>query len=296
MTASFDGADAAGELAEAGESHGPGELRDVRELRPLGTSALIGHTGFVGGNLLQQRPFNALFNSSNIETIAGCAFDLVVCCGARAEKWKANADPEGDRAGIDRLAAALARARIGRLVLVSTVDVFATPIDVDENSPIPLDALHAYGRNRRHLEQVLAGRFDTTIVRLPGLYGPGLKKNAIHDLLRDHEVHKIDSRGIFQFYNTARLWRDVSIALEHALSIIHLPTAPVSVAAVARVAFGRAFTNELAATPMRYDVRTRHAPLFALNASGDDSTDRYIESETQELESIAAFVAEERRP
>ena len=58
------------------------------------STALIGYTGFVGSNLLRQRPFDACFNSSNIDQIAGRSFDLVVCCGARAEKWKANADPE----------------------------------------------------------------------------------------------------------------------------------------------------------------------------------------------------------
>ena len=52
-------------------------------------TALIGYSGFVGGNLLRQRSFDACFNSSNIEAIAGRSFDLVVCAGAPAEKWKA---------------------------------------------------------------------------------------------------------------------------------------------------------------------------------------------------------------
>ena len=56
-------------------------------------TALIGNTGFVGGNLLRQQPFDALFNSKNIDDIAGRSFDLVVCAGVRAEKWlKLNAD------------------------------------------------------------------------------------------------------------------------------------------------------------------------------------------------------------
>ncbi len=50
-------------------------------------------------------------------------------------------------------------------------------------------------------------------MRLPGLYGPGLKKNVIFDFLHDNDVHKIDSRGVFQFYDTTRLWRDLEIAV-----------------------------------------------------------------------------------
>lgn len=251
------------------------------------SSALIGYTGFVGSNLLRRRPFDALFNSANIEQIAGRTFDLVVCSGARAEKWLANAEPERDLENIERLVGALSQAKARKLVLISTVDVFLDPIGVDEESPTPTDGLHAYGKNRRHLEQVLASRFDTTIVRLAGLYGRGLKKNAIYDLLHDNAVDKIDSRGVFQFYNVERLWRDIGIALDNDLPLVHLPPEPVSIADVARTAFGREFRNEVATRPARYDVRTRYAGLF-----GEGKW--YVESKEEVLVGIAAFVADER--
>ena len=65
---------------------------------------------------------------------------------------------------------------------------------VDEDSPAPTTGLQAYGRNRRRLEQIVAGRFDALVVRLPALYGPGLKKNALYDLLHNNAVDKIDAR------------------------------------------------------------------------------------------------------
>jgi nucleoside-diphosphate-sugar epimerase len=251
------------------------------------TDALIGHTGFVGGNLLRQHPFEALFNSKNIEEIAGRSFDLVVCSGARAEKWKANAEPERDREEIERLMRALMQVNARKVVLISTVDVFLNPVDVDETSPVATAGLHAYGRNRRTLEEMVASRFDGLIVRLPALYGHGLKKNIIYDFLHDNDVRKIDSRGLFQFYNVDRLWGDIRVALDSGLDVVHLPTEPVSVADVARGAFGLEFTNEIAATPVRYDVRTRHAALFG--GSGN-----YIETRAQQLAGIAEFVARER--
>jgi nucleoside-diphosphate-sugar epimerase len=251
------------------------------------SSALIGYTGFVGSNLLRRRPFDALFNSTNIEEIAGRTFDLVVCSGARAEKWLANAEPERDLANIERLAGALSQSNIRKLVLISTVDVFLNPTNVDEESPAPIAGLHAYGRNRRHLEQMLSGRFDTTIVRLAGLYGRGLKKNAIYDLLHDNDVDKIDSRGVFQFYNIDLLWRDISIALDNDLPLVHLPPEPVSIADVARTAFGREFRNEVATSPARYDVRTRYARLFG-------EREWYVETKEEVLAGIAKFVADHR--
>lgn len=251
------------------------------------SSALIGHTGFVGGNLVRQHRFDEMFNSRNIEQIAGRSFDLVVCAGAPAEKWKANAEPARDLQNIERLTGALEQVNIRKLVLISTVDVFVDPIDVDETSPVTIAGLHAYGRNRRLLEEIVASRFDAAVVRLPGLYGPGLKKNVIHDLLHRHETEKIDSRGVFQFYDIQRLWRDVRVVLDCELAVAHLSTEPVSVAEVARRDFGIVFDNEVVPKPARYDVRTIHAALFG-------GAGPYIEDKEQELAGIAAYIATER--
>src|SRR5688572_11586239 len=97
-------------------------------------SALIGHTGFVGGTLHRQFRFDDQYTSSNIASIAGRAYDLVVCAGAPAEKWRANADPEGDRERLAKLSEPLARAKIGELILISTIDVYPTPRGVTEES------------------------------------------------------------------------------------------------------------------------------------------------------------------
>jgi nucleoside-diphosphate-sugar epimerase len=251
------------------------------------SSALIGYTGFVGSNLLRQHTFDARFNSSNIEQIAGRGFDLVVCAGARAEKWKANADPKNDLDNIERLTRALEQVNARKVVLISTVDVFINPVDVDEESPTPTAGLSAYGRNRRRLEQIVSARFDALVVRLVGLYGPGLKKNVIYDLLHDNNVHAIDSRAVFQYYDIGRLWRDVELALDNELTLVHLPTEPVSVADVARGAFGIEFTNEVSPSPARYDIHTRFASVFG----GSNS---YVETKTDALARIAAFVSAER--
>lgn len=251
------------------------------------SDALIGYTGFVGGNLARQHAFDAEFNSSNIEGIAGRSFDLIVCAGAPAEKWKANADPDRDFANIGRLIAALERVDAQKAVLISTVDVFARPIGVDENTEIELGDLHAYGRHRRLLEDAVSARFDATVIRLPGLYGTGLKKNVIYDFLHDHEVSKIDSRGVFQFYGLDRLWSDIETALESELPLVHLATEPISVADVAREAFGIEFENQVVPTPAVYDMRTAFAPLFG-------GREHYIEERARVIAGIADFVRRER--
>ena len=257
-------------------------------IEPSSESALIGYTGFVAGNLLRQRSFDACFDSSNIEAIAGRSFDLVVCAGAPPEKWKANADPERDSDIIERLTRALEHMNARKLVLISTVDVFLEPREVDEESAVPLTGLHPYGRHRRRLEEIVASRFETHIVRLVGLFGPGLEKNVIYDLLHDNHTERIDAGSAFQFYDVRRLWRDITIAIDNELPLVHLATEPVSVAELARACFGIEFANETPAPPARYDVHTRYASLFG--GSG-----WYIEAKSAELSAIASFVAAERQ-
>jgi nucleoside-diphosphate-sugar epimerase len=252
--------------------------------------ALIGHSGFVGGNLLRQRPFDALFRSTDIDQIAGWSFDTIVCAGAPAEKWRANQDPDADRASLARLKESLAQARAGRFILISTVDVFSRPIEVDEDSPVSTEGLHAYGRHRYELEQFVRERFPwALVVRLPGLFGRGLKKNFIYDFFYDNNVQKIHSGGVFQFYGLDRLWPDIEVAQRAGLKLVHLTTEPVSVAEVAEHAFGRRFDNAPeGVTPVRYDLRTRHAALYG-------ATGPYLMDKAATLAAIRTFVESERK-
>jgi len=252
--------------------------------------ALIGHTGFVGGNLAAQHRFQAWFNSKNVEAARGQRFDLLVVSAMPAAMWVANKDPDGDAANLERLWGSLAACRADAVVIVSTVAVYPVPVGVDEDTLVERVFQTTYGRNRYLLERRAAAHFPRVLsVRLPALYGPGLKKNAVYDLLRGHETHKISADAVYQFYNLNRVWRDVRTALDAGLSVVNLATEPVSVREVARVAFGMPFENAPPGTPAHFDVRTKHAGAFG--GRGD-----YIESREQVLAGLKAFVAAERTP
>lgn len=250
--------------------------------------ALIGHTGFVGGNLAAQRPFEATYNTTNVEAIAGERFDLLVCAGAPGTKWLANREPERDRASIERLMRALERTSAARCVLISTVDVFPEARGVDETSPVAKERAEPYGRHRRELEEFVAARFPShLVVRLPGLFGKGLKKNAVFDLLHGQGLERIPSDGHFQFYDLGSVSDDVETALAAGLALVHFATEPVTIAEVARHAFGRAFENPFGARAPAYDLRTRHAAVFGKTGS-------YLATRKEVLERIAEFVRRAR--
>jgi nucleoside-diphosphate-sugar epimerase len=226
-------------------------------------NALIGYTGFVGSSLMRQAGFDALYRSTNIGEIDGRTFDTVVCAGAPGQKWLANREPEADLAAIERLMGCLRTIRCRRFVLVSTVDVFALPLGVDEASTVEEAKLHPYGRHRRLLERFVQEQFaGSLVVRLPGLVGPGLRKNVIFDLHNENNLHAIESRGRFQFYPMVNLWHDIGLALDAGLPLAHLTAAPVTVADIARQGFNRDFVQALEGVPAAYDMRSRHAALF----------------------------------
>lgn len=227
------------------------------------TNALIGFSGFVGSTLLKQASFEALYRSTNIQEIENQVFDKVVCAGAPAQKWIANREPEADRQKIEGLMAHLKTIQCKTFILISTVDVFKNPIGVDENTVIDESGLHAYGLNRRLLEKFVESHFSHyLIVRLPGLVGPGLRKNVIFDFLNGNNLSAIESRGIFQFYPMVNLWYDIQIALKAKLHVVHLTAAPLSVADVSLQGFGKPFPQALNGTPARYDMRSCHASVF----------------------------------
>lgn len=145
--------------------------------------AIIGSTGFVGTNLCAAHDFSARFHSRNIAEIDGTRFDSVVCAAAPATMWAANQDPDGDLRNIQGLLSHLERMHADHFVLISTIAVLAQPDGLDEATD-RFEATKAYGRNRRLLEEACLARFPRTyILRLPALFGRGLKKNLIFDIL-----------------------------------------------------------------------------------------------------------------
>lgn len=149
-------------------------------------TALIGYTGFVGSNLVEQHHFEKLYNSKNISEIAGQEIDLVVCAGVSAIKWLANQQPQVDIDNIEKLKQCLTKVKVKHLVLVSTIDVYDTPLAVDEDVVPDANKQDYYGKHRYLLEKWVSEQANFknyTIIRLPGLFGNHIKKNLVFDIM-----------------------------------------------------------------------------------------------------------------
>ena len=299
-------------------------------------TVLVGSTGFVGGNLLAAHPFDAAYHSTDVQNGFGRDNGLVVYAGVPAAMYLANADPAADLAVMAAARENLRRLAPKKVVLISSICVFADSrgkTEADEPTP---EGLAPYGANRLQLERWVREDWpDALIVRLPALYGKGLKKNFLYDLhtitpalLRPDKYRQLaaeselvriayedagngfyklsgkadpaalrawfaaapfnalaftDSRSVYQFYDLARLWRDIRTALDADLRVLHLATPPLSAARVYEAFTGKTFTNHLPGAPFDYDLRSRHAAL--LGGAGE-----YLCTEPECLTAVCDFL------
>lgn len=251
-------------------------------------TALIGYTGFVGSNIASQHSFDDLYNSSNITDIEGKEYDLVVSAANRAEMWRINQEPEKDLAEIEEYISHIKNTKIGKLVLISTVGVYKNPNGANEDTTIDTNGLQPYGKNRFYLESFCQDNFNTIIIRLPGLFGNGLKKNVIYDLLYNNNVENIHKDGTYQYYNLDNIWRDIKVALDNDLPLVNLATPPVRTQDVAKYAFGMEFTNEpKGIVPAYWDMHSKYADIYG--GSGD-----YLYTVAQEMDDIKRYVERAR--
>jgi dTDP-4-dehydrorhamnose reductase len=254
------------------------------------TSALIGHSGFIGGNLKSQLSFDEEFNSTNFRDMQGRSFTLVVCAGLPAAKWLANENPAEDLANIEALQKVLASVSADRFILISTIDVYASQERKDETDPCGGDpSHHAYGRHRCGFESFIRETFpDSFIVRLPAVFGHGLKKNVIFDLLNDNRLDIINPQSRFQWYWTNRLWRDIERLMEAEVRLCNLFTEPVETGDIVDRFFPDKVIGTARSPVASYDHRTLHAGLFGCPVDG------YVYDRVQVLADLEVYLRQVR--
>ncbi len=237
---------------------------------------------------MRQHVFEDLYRSTNIDEIRGKEYDLVVCAGAPAVKWRANKFPREDRAAIDRLLNSLSSVQASKMVLISTVDVYPGAGEMDESFDCGSGANHAYGAHRLLLEKTLGTLFtEVHTIRLPGVFGPGLKKNVIYDLLHDNCLTTINPESFFQYYDVSCLWADIKTVLSHDIRLINFATEPIATRTIVDAYFPGKCIGTDAGAPAYYNICTRHAAVF-----GKQGKYRFDAAEV--LGSLGAYIGDVR--
>lgn len=171
---------------------------------------LVGSTGFVGNNLVENGCFDMMAHSTDVKNMYYHEPDILIYAGVTGTKWLANQNPDRDQENIESAKKNINLIKPKKLVLISTVDVYDNLNKTNEQSVICENNLHTYGQHRYRLEKwVESNCSDYHIVRIPALYGKDLRKNFVYDLinlipmmLKDEDLKKIELRiaNITKFY------------------------------------------------------------------------------------------------
>ncbi len=251
-------------------------------------TALLGYTGFVGSNIAEQNIFTDYYNSKNITQIVGKKYDLIVSCATSSLFWKANIEPEKDWENIQKLIDNLSKVEASTFILISTIFVYPKPYLVDEYTIINPALLTPYGLHRYKLEQFIKKKFkQSIIIRLPNLYGNGLKKNFIYDLIYRNRWDLTHKDSKMQWYNLKHIWKDILIVKENKLSVVNFAVAPVSAKKIAKYSLGISFTNITEKEPLNNRMLTLHSKIFGKKTG-------FLYSQKQTLEELKDFITHQK--
>lgn len=252
-------------------------------------TALIGYTGFVGSNLKQQYNFTDFYNSKNFQEIKNKEYDLVVCAGISAVKWMANKEPEKDLENIQALEDVLITINAKQFVLISTIDVYSITEGLNEAFDCSSMENHVYGTHRLAFEKFCTTQFDNcTIVRLPGLFGEGLKKNVIYDFLNDNCLEMINTKSSYQYYYLKYLWKDIQTAIANDIKLINLFAEPVPTQEIYQTFFATKSIGQEAVPEAHYDLYTKHADKW-------NNTGNYIYTKDEMIEQLSEFIKQYKK-
>lgn len=201
--------------------------------------ALIGSNGTIGQSLLDNRPFDAVYNSDNLQKIAAHSWDLVVCAAPSGNRLAINRGHTQDFEDCVSIAKILASCKIKQLVLISSVDAETAPAST-------------YGRNRRWLEQELANTHNTYILRLSTLIGHRIKKNVLFDLKHGLFLNSIDRDAELQWCILNDLSRQIDTICAGKPSVVNIVSEPIKNSEIIDHFFPHLITEQTQST-VRYN-------------------------------------------
>ena len=171
---------------------------------------IIGGRGLVGSAFVRAcetagRDF-ALIDRDNYATYAGRRCELLINANGNSRKPLARERPMDDfDRSVRSVRQSLVDFRFNRYLHLSSCDVYADcsePALTCENRTLDPNLQSPYGFHKRLAEQcVQHGARDWVIIRFGGFVGPGLRKNAIYDILHGDTLW-LDPASELQFIHT----------------------------------------------------------------------------------------------
>lgn len=181
----------------------------------MNSCIIIGAKGFIGSAILAEAKRLGMdvtaVSRENYESFKGASADLLVNAGGNSRKFIDDQDPaRGYELSVTSVMRLLQDFKAKKFIHLSSGAIYpdeGNPANNREDTGLKPGQMTRYGFHKWLAEQLVRHYApDHLIIRMGGFVGPGLKKNAIYDLLSggDLFVHP-DSR--FQYMDTRDLAR-----------------------------------------------------------------------------------------
>jgi sugar phosphate isomerase/epimerase len=251
-------------------------------------NAIFGYTGLVGNHISKNYELDKFYNSSNIQEAINCEYNNIYICCIPAVKWLANKYPENDIMIIENIKNIFKTIKAKKVILISTIDVYDNINNHStENTVINYDKNNCYGRNRYLFEQFIKMNFTNyNIIRLPALFGNGLKKNIIYDLINNNNITDILINSTFQWYNLDWLKNDIDICIKNNIYECNLFTEPLETSHILNLFPNYDYLNNPDKI-VNYDIKTIYDMYFINGSNG------YIRNKDEVYENIKTFINKE---
>lgn len=158
---------------------------------------ILGGNGFVGS--AYARLFAAtgvphtVITRENYAALTGAECDVLINANGNSKKFLANRDPKAEfEASVSSVVASLTDFKAAKYVYLSTGDVYPQQHSAEvtrEDQALDTGAMSRYGLHKYIAEQyVRATHANWLVFRMGGFVGPGMKKNAIFDILNGPQI------------------------------------------------------------------------------------------------------------
>lgn len=193
---------------------------------------IVGGNGFVGSAIVRQCEARGLeymvVTRENAEQLYGSHCELLINANGNSKKYMAEREPiwEFD-ASVRSVHEYLVSIQADKYVQLSSCDVYPDCSDyagTSEEQPIDIAAQSAYGFHK-YMAELCVRHYakNWLIFRMGGFVGPGLKKNAIYDILHNDPLW-LNENSRLQFISTdaaAKIILDLSLS-GHSNEIFNL--------------------------------------------------------------------------
>ena len=171
---------------------------------------IVGGLGFVGSGFARYCQANglehAIIEPETYEKFKGTACDLLINANGSSSKLLAKKDPARDmELNVASVRKTTADFTYRRYVHISSCDVYTdctNPESTREDHRPDITAQHPYGFHKYLAEQCVQHACENWLIfRMGGFIGPGMKKNAIYDILHGGPLW-LDPASELQFLHT----------------------------------------------------------------------------------------------